>query len=76
MIRGQVEETAKLHIPQESVEEQWDVPGLETALAAEYQIAAPVTEWVKNDHDLTDETIRERVAELATKAWADRRVKP
>ena len=72
MIRGQVEETVKLHVPPESVEEQWDVPGLETALAAEYQIAAPVAEWVKNDHDLTDETIRERVAELAIKAWADR----
>jgi len=72
MIRGQVEETAKLHIPPESVEEQWDAPGLETALAAEYQITAPVADWVKNDHDLTDESIRARVAELATKAWADR----
>jgi len=72
MIRGQVEETVKLHIPPESVEEQWDAQGLETALAAEYQITAPVVDWVKNDHDLTDEMIRERVAELATKAWADR----
>ena len=27
------------YVPPESVEEQWDVPGLETALAAEYQLA-------------------------------------
>ncbi len=72
MIRGQVEETVKAHVPPESVEEQWDVSGLETTLAGEYQITAPIADWVKHDADLTDETIRERVADLATKAWADR----
>src|SRR5450631_2952075 len=42
MIAGQVEDTARVHVPPESVEEQWDVPALETALAAEYQLQAPV----------------------------------
>ena len=28
MVRGQVEDTAKLHVPPESVEEQWDIPAL------------------------------------------------
>ena len=28
MVRGQVEDTVKLHVPPESVEEQWDVPAL------------------------------------------------
>ena len=72
MIRGQVEDTAKLHVPPESVEEQWDVMGLETALAGEYQINAPISEWMKNDSELTDETVRERIGELGLKAWADR----
>ncbi len=70
MIRGQIEDTVKLHVPPESVEEQWDVPGLEAALAAEYQIVAPVAEWMKAESELTDETLRERIGELGIKAWA------
>ena len=30
MIRGEIEDTVKRHVPPESVEEQWDVPGLES----------------------------------------------
>ena len=48
------------------------MPGLEKALASDYQIAAPVAEWLKNDSELTDETVRERCVELGMKAWADR----
>ena len=33
MIVGLIDETVKRYIPPESIEEQWDVPGLETALA-------------------------------------------
>jgi preprotein translocase subunit SecA len=75
MIRGQIEDTVKLYVPPESVEEQWDVASLEAALAAEYQIVAPVSDWVKNEPELTDETIRERIAELGLAAWAEREAK-
>jgi preprotein translocase subunit SecA len=72
MVRGQIEDTVKLHVPPESVEEQWDIPALEAALAGEYQIVAPISDWVKNEPELTDETLRERVAELGLAAWAQR----
>jgi preprotein translocase subunit SecA len=74
MIRGQIEDTVKLHIPPESIEEQWDVPGLTTVLAGDYQITAPIAEWVKNDAETTDESIRERVVELAHQSWKQREV--
>jgi preprotein translocase subunit SecA len=38
MRQGQIHDVFRLHIPAESVEEQWDVNGLETTLAAELQI--------------------------------------
>ena len=38
MIVGLIDETVKRYIPPESVEEQWDVAGLETALASEFQL--------------------------------------
>src|SRR5215470_1941593 len=38
MVAGQIEETASLYVPPESVEEQWDLPALETTLTGEYQL--------------------------------------
>jgi len=72
MVRGQIEDTVKLSIPPESVEEQWDIPTLVATLAGEYQIDAPVADWMKNDSELTDETVRERIVDIALKAWKDR----
>jgi preprotein translocase subunit SecA len=72
MIRGQIEDTVRTYVPPETIEEQWDVPGLENALASEYQIQAPLGKWIADDADLTDETIRERAAELALGAWQQR----
>jgi len=72
MVRGQIEDTVKTYIPIETVEEQWDLPGLETALTGDFQITAPVAEWAKDDADLTDETLRERIVEIALQAWQER----
>jgi preprotein translocase subunit SecA len=72
MVRGQVEDTAKLHVPPESVEEQWDVPALTTVLAGEYQIDAPVAQWMNDDSELTDEALRERIVAMAEASWRAR----
>src|SRR5271166_804858 len=65
MIAGQVDATARVYVPPESVEEQWDVPGLEAALAAQYEIKADLADWIKVEPELSDETLRERVRGLA-----------
>jgi len=70
MISGQIEDAVRVHIPPESVEEQWDIPGLEAALAAEYHVGAPVAEWMKTEPELSDETIRNRVGEVALAQYA------
>src|SRR5471030_2175888 len=44
MIEGQIEDTVRLSIPPESVEEQWDIPGLMSTLAADYQLVVPIDE--------------------------------
>src|SRR5436309_1159024 len=72
MIAGQVEDAVRVWIPPESVEEQWDVPGLEGTLAGEYQIAAPVGEWLKAEPELTDDALRDRVREVAHKQYEDK----
>ena len=57
-----VEEVVSEYVPPQSIEDQWDVPGLAQALAAEFNCRAPVAQWLEEDDDLTEEALRERVA--------------
>jgi preprotein translocase subunit SecA len=50
-----------LHVPPQSVEEEWDIPGLEKALAAEYHLPLPVREWLEKEPDLHEETLHQRI---------------
>ncbi len=70
MIASLIEETVRRYVPPESVEEQWDIPGLEATLLADFQMQAPLADWVKNESELTEETIRERLAEAALAQYA------
>jgi preprotein translocase subunit SecA len=78
MITGLIDETVKRFVPPESVEEQWDIAGLTTALASEFQMQAPIDDWMKSDPDLTDQTLRERLAAggLAQYAQKEEQVGP
>ncbi|HEY5292914.1 MAG TPA: preprotein translocase subunit SecA [Burkholderiales bacterium] len=63
--QGVVSDIFRAHIPPESVEEQWDVPGLEKALAAELQFSVPVKSWLDADSSLDDRALLEKaVAEI------------
>lgn len=48
-------------IPPMSVEEQWDIPGLEQYLKTEFAQELPVASWLEEDTNLHEETLRERV---------------
>jgi len=67
--RGVVTDLFRQHVPEESVEEQWDIAGLETVLKAELGLALPVREWLEKEPDLHDETLLERIAEAAQAAY-------
>ena len=58
-------ETVQLHVPAESVEEQWDVTGLKRVLESDFNIIAPIDDWLKNDNELDSEKIAERIIEQA-----------
>jgi preprotein translocase subunit SecA len=53
------------HIPPESLEEQWDVPGLERTLEAELQVMLPIEEWLKAESNLDEADLRARIIEAA-----------
>jgi preprotein translocase subunit SecA len=67
---GVVADLFRTHVPPESMEEQWDVAGLETALKAELNLAVPVRGWLEKEPDLGDEAMLERLTALANEAYA------
>ena len=69
MIAGQIDDTARLYVPPESIEEQWDLSALDTVLVADYELRVQVASWLKEEPEISDEAIRERVRELALKAY-------
>ena len=65
-----VNECIDNHIPPMSVEEQWDVPGLEKQLEAEFAMSLPLQEWLESDDKLHEEALREKVVDAAGSAYA------
>ncbi|MEL4471919.1 preprotein translocase subunit SecA [Shewanella algae] len=57
------------YIPPQSVEELWDVPGLEQRLKQEFVLDLPLQEWLDKEEDLHEETLRERIIESWLKAY-------
>jgi preprotein translocase subunit SecA len=58
---GVFQDVVRTYVPAESVEEQWDIPALERVLASDWNIHLPLTQMVKDEPNLSDEEILERV---------------
>ncbi len=69
---GVVTDLFRQFVPAESVEEQWDIAGLETALKADLNLTLPVKAWLEKEPDLHDETLLERIVAAAQKAYEEK----
>ncbi len=72
MRQGVAHDLFRDHVPAESVEEQWHLPGLETALNAELTLKLPVIQWVKDDPKLGDDDLLRRILDAADAAYAEK----
>jgi preprotein translocase subunit SecA len=66
---GVLDDTFRTHVPEESLEEQWDIPALETALANDLHLEVPLGEMLKSEPNLTDEQLLERVLAAANASY-------
>jgi len=55
--------TIDRYLPPQSLEEQWDIPGLEQALAEGFGGEWPIGDWLDRDQDLHEETLRARIGD-------------
>ena len=49
------------HMPPDSMEEQWDLPGLEARLASDFRLHADIQGWLKADNTLDNQDVKERL---------------
>ena len=70
-----VESLVNACIPPQSLEEQWDIPGLEQALQMDLNLTLPIAQWLADDDKLHEEALRERIRSLALTAWEDKRAR-
>ena len=75
-IREQVvTETISLYIPPQSVDEQWDIPGLESALEGEFRLQLPVKKWLDEDTHLNEAGVRQRILDAMVAAYQQKEEK-
>ena len=58
-----------LYVPADSMEEQWDLLGLENLLANEWGLTVELQKWVEDAQSVDDEQIVDRVLEAAKAAY-------
>ena len=70
MRHGVLADLFRRFVPEDSVEEQWDIPALERALSSDFLLEAPVGQWITQDTTLTDVDMLERLIKLADELYA------
>ncbi|MFN4147981.1 MAG: preprotein translocase subunit SecA, partial [Rhodocyclaceae bacterium] len=72
MRQGVIHDLFREFVPADSVEEQWNLAGLEAALAGELALKLPIVQWVKDDPKLTDDDLMKRILDAADAAYAEK----
>ncbi|MDA8255405.1 MAG: preprotein translocase subunit SecA [Betaproteobacteria bacterium] len=60
------------HIAPGSMDEQWDVAGLEKSLAAQFSLDLPLQQWLDEDKTLNEEGLRKRIMETADALYKEK----
>ncbi|VAW81844.1 Protein translocase subunit SecA [hydrothermal vent metagenome] len=60
------------HIPLGSLDEQWDIAGLESTIETEFAQKLSVQQWLDDDDDLHEETLRSKILDGLEAAYNDK----
>jgi preprotein translocase subunit SecA len=71
MRREVVERVINGYIPPQSLEEQWDIPGLENSLKREFGLELDIQNWLEQDQNLHEDPLRVRILEKLEQVYAD-----
>ncbi len=57
------------YIPPQSLEEMWDIEGLQARLVSDFDLHLPIKEWLDKEPELHEETLRARILEKAIEIY-------
>lgn len=60
------------YIPPQSLEDMWDVKGLEDRLKNDFDLELPLQQWLDADDKLYEEALRERILEQAVSVYREK----
>ncbi|HGJ5863094.1 MAG TPA: preprotein translocase subunit SecA [Arsenophonus nasoniae] len=64
--------TIDAYIPPQSLEEMWDIDGLQKRLSNDFSLELPIQEWLDKEPELHEETLRERILEKTIAAYREK----
>ena len=67
--KGSLSDVVRTFVPENSLEEQWDLPALEKLLKEEWQLEVDLVKWVEGAQSAEADDVLERVLEAATAAY-------
>ncbi len=70
--RSAMTDVVRTYVPVQSVEEQWDLPGLEKVLREEWHVELPLKAEVEQSSSIDDEDIVERVVKAADEMFGSK----
>jgi len=60
------------YVPPQSLEEQWDIPGLEQSCQTEFNAKLPIQTWLNEDSALFEDTLRTKIIASIRSDYADK----
>ena len=60
------------YIPPGSIDEQWDIPGLQKILQGDFGFDTPLQQWMEEDSQLNEEALRDRIQQRVDQHFADK----
>ena len=70
-----VSEMISSFVPPQTLEEEWDIPGLEKQIREDFGLAFPIAQWLEKDETLHEETLHQRIIDEITKAYKAKEAK-
>lgn len=67
-----IDDLIEQYIPENSLEDQWDLSGLTNILADDFKIDAPIKKWIDEDHTIQTEQIKAKINQLCTDRYLEK----
>lgn len=69
MLTSVINNLCNTYIPQQSLEEQWDIAGLEHRIQQDFNLQLPIKKWLETDETLHEENLKQRILEEVRNAY-------